>query len=70
MNPCELSMSVAALANAIACQLSDEDMELASAIFTQLADTLTTILVQRTRCEKFCKENSEKEKSDDESQSE
>lgn len=50
MNPCELTMSITAVANAIACQLSDDKLELASAVFTQLGDTLATISVQRSLC--------------------
>ena len=52
MNPCELTASITALANAIACQLSDDDLELAAAIFTQLGDTLATISIQRSLCNK------------------
>lgn len=52
MNPCELSTSVTAIANAIACQLSDDNLDLAAAIFTQLGDTLATISVQRSLCNK------------------
>lgn len=55
MNPCELTMSVTALANSIACQLSDDDLELAAVVFSQLGDTLATISVQRSRCSR--KEN-------------
>ena len=51
MTPCELTMNVTALANAIACQLSDNDLELAAVIFSQLGDTLATIAVQRSRCQ-------------------
>lgn len=50
MNPCELTISVTALANALACQLSEDDLELAATIFTQLGYTLETISVQRSRC--------------------
>ncbi|MFR7991344.1 MAG: DUF6774 domain-containing protein [Lachnospiraceae bacterium] len=35
-----------------ACQLTDEDLNLAAAIFSQLGDTLTTISVQRSLCAK------------------
>ena len=52
LNSCELSMSIAALANALACRLSDDDLELVSAALTQLGDTLTTISVQRALCSK------------------
>lgn len=52
MNPCELTVSITAAANTLACHLSDEDLELASAIFSQLGDTLATISVQRSLCNK------------------
>ena len=39
-----------ALAVSIAGRLSDEDLELAAAILTQLGDSLATIAVQRSRC--------------------
>lgn len=58
MNSCELTMSVTALANSLACQLSDDDLELAAAVFMQFGDTLATISVQRSRCKR--KENTEK----------
>lgn len=54
MRGCSLSMSVAALANAIACQLSDEDLDIAAAVFNQLGDTLETISLERQYC---CKNN-------------
>lgn len=52
MDPCELSMSVAALANSIACNLNDEDLELLAVVLAQLGDTLATIAVRRTQCNK------------------
>ena len=52
MNPCELTMGITALANSLACQLTDEDLNLAAAIFSPLGDTLTTISVQRSLCAK------------------
>lgn len=52
MDPCGLTMSVTALANAIACDLSDDELAVAAALFTQLGDTLATIIVQRTICKK------------------
>lgn len=52
MNPCELTTTITALANTIAGQLSDDDLELAGVLFAQLADTLLTISVQRARCNK------------------
>lgn len=49
MNPCEFSMAVSAVANAIASRLSDDDLALASTALTQLADTLSTIYTMRVR---------------------
>lgn len=50
MNPCELTMSITALANTLACKLSDEQLELAAVLFSQLGDTLATIALQRSIC--------------------
>ena len=50
MNPCELTASVTALANALACKLSDDELSLLGAVLTQLGDTLATIAVQRGIC--------------------
>lgn len=41
--------TISALAAAIAENLSDDDLSLAAAIFTQLGDTLATIAVLRDR---------------------
>ena len=49
-DPLALTTAVGTLAVAIAGQLSDEDLELAAVILTQLGDTLATIAVQRNRC--------------------
>ena len=51
MNPVEVTASVTALANALARTLSDEQLDLAAAVFTQLGDTLSTISVLRGICE-------------------
>lgn len=56
-DPCSLTASVTALANAIACRLNDDELALASAAFVQLGDTLTTIAAGRNHC------NSEAKKS-------
>lgn len=37
------SFNIGAIANIIACNLSDEELGLTAAIFTQLGDTLDTI---------------------------
>lgn len=51
MNPCELTASVTALANMLACKLNENELNLLGAVFSQLGDTLTTIAAQRTLCE-------------------
>lgn len=53
MNNCDplaLTTAVNTLAVAVASRLSDEDLDLAAAVFVQLGDTLATIAVQRARC--------------------
>lgn len=50
MNACELTASVTAAANALACKLSDDDIALLSAVLVQLGDTLATIAAQRAVC--------------------
>ncbi len=52
MNACELTASITALANVIACKLSDDELTLAAAILVQLGDTLATISAQRAICDK------------------
>lgn len=52
MNPCELTMRVTALANAMACRLSDDELDLAAALFSQLGDTLATISTRRSVCDR------------------
>ena len=51
MDPLELTTTITALANAIACKLSVDQLNLLGVILTQLGDTLTTIAAQRTFCE-------------------
>ena len=50
MNPLELTSSITALANAIACKLNVDQLNLLGVILTQLGDTLTTIATRRTLC--------------------
>lgn len=50
MNPCELTASVTALANALACRLDEAQLGLLAAVLTQLGDTLATIAAQRAIC--------------------
>lgn len=54
MNPCELTAAITAAANSIACQLDSDQLGLLAAVFTQLGDTLATIVAQRGICEKAC----------------
>lgn len=51
MSPCELTASVTAIANALACKLTTNELNLLGAVFSQLGDTLTTISTQRSICE-------------------
>ena len=50
MNACELTASVTAAANAIACRLCDDDLVLLAAVLVQLGDTLATIATRRSMC--------------------
>lgn len=48
MTPCELTAAVTALANAIACRVTDNNaLNLLSLVLNQLGDTLATIAAQR-----------------------
>ena len=51
MNPLELTTTITALANAIACKLSDDQLNVLGVILTQLGDTIITIATQRSICE-------------------
>lgn len=51
MSPCELTASITAIANTLACKLSSEEIALLGAIFVQLGDTLATIATQSALCE-------------------
>lgn len=55
MNPCELTTLVTAFANVLAQKLTNEELEIFSAMTVQLGDTLETISAQRFVC---CKKNS------------
>lgn len=52
MNSCELTASVTAIANTLACSLTAEEIALLGSVFSQLGDTLTTISLQRGLCGK------------------
>ena len=51
MNSLELTSAVTALANAIACRLTVEEMALVAGILVQLGDTLATIAARESLCE-------------------
>ncbi len=48
MNSCELTASITAVANAIACKLNTDEITLLAASLVQLGDTLATIALKRT----------------------
>ena len=50
MNPCELTASVTALANIIACRLSEDELNILGVVLTQLGDTLLTIATHKGIC--------------------
>lgn len=52
MNPCELTASITAVANALACKLTADELSLLGVVLTQLGDTLLTIATQRSICER------------------
>ena len=51
MNSCELTTSVTAVANSLACKLSNDELTLLASVLVQLGDTLVTIVTQRSICE-------------------
>ena len=50
MNACELTASITAIANYLACQLNQDQLELLGVTLTQLGDTLLTIVTQKRIC--------------------
>ena len=50
MNSCELTASITAVANAIACKLTEDELNLLGVTLTQLGDTLLTIVTQQSIC--------------------
>ena len=52
MQPCELTATITAIANGLACRMTDDELELWAVILTQLGDTLATIALQRSLCKK------------------
>lgn len=50
MNACELTASITALANSLACGRSAEEISLLGTVLSQLGDTLQTIAAHKTLC--------------------
>ena len=56
MNSLELTASITAIANAIACRLTIDEMALWAGVFVQLGDTLATIAARENLCQSEIKE--------------
>lgn len=56
MTACELTASITALANTLACGLTEDEIGILGAILTQLGDTLQTIAAQRSFCDSKAKQ--------------
>lgn len=67
MCPEELAIFVSGLAVAISKGKSNEELTVLSAVFTQLGDTLATIVAQRELCEARNKNNNNENNDDDDS---
>lgn len=50
MHSIEVTTAVTALANALACRLTEEELTLLASLFVQLGDTLATIATQKALC--------------------
>jgi hypothetical protein len=50
MNPCQYTLTITAIANALAGNMSDDELNLAASVFSQIGDTLATILIVRQQC--------------------
>ena len=50
MNACELTATITAIANYLACQLTEDELNLLGVSLTQLGDTLLTIATQKSIC--------------------
>ena len=51
VNSCELTTTVTALANTLACKFNNEELSILASVLVQLGDTLATIATQRSICE-------------------
>lgn len=52
MNACELTAGITAIANWLAGQLTEDELNLLGAALTQLGDTLITIATQKGICDR------------------
>lgn len=50
MNACELTASITAIANLLAQNLTDDELNILGVALTQLGDTILTIATQRSIC--------------------
>lgn len=50
VNPCELTASITAIANTLACRLTEEELNLLGVTLAQLGDTLLTIATHKSIC--------------------
>ena len=50
MNPCELTASVTALANVLACRLSEAELNILCGVLSKLGDTLLNIATHKSIC--------------------
>jgi len=66
MGQCGLTVGISVIANAIAENLSDDELALLGSAFNQLGDTLSTIAAQRALCNNI---KSSKDSSEDTSNS-
>lgn len=57
MKALELTSAITALANAIACNLTLDEITLIAGIFVQLGDTLATIAARENLCQDTRKKN-------------
>ena len=55
MNSLELTATITAIANAISCRLTIDELALLAGILVQLGDTLATIAAQKNLCQSEAK---------------
>ena len=55
MNSLELTATITAIANAISCRLTIDELALLAGILVQLGDTLATIAAQKNLCQNEAK---------------